>query len=134
MNRHPIFPSFPVIDFPSSLNMSALNYNIPQRVKVQLASIRNPKGIVVFWNTKKNESDDPPIDSYRIMMAVETQIGSDVFSAWRSLGDVKAIDLPICVTLTHCKPGYKACFTVVAQDVFGRFGPFSDVVAAVLPG
>lgn len=44
---------------------------------------------------------------------------------WSSLGHVKALKLPMAVTLTQFKKGQKYFFCVRARDCYGRYGLFS---------
>ena len=70
---------------------------------------------------------------HSVFMAIEKHKGSGVFLEWKTLGIVKAIPLPMCVMVSKFKPGFKACFTVVAKDIFGRYGPYSKIIPAVIP-
>ncbi|XP_070704253.1 activating transcription factor 7-interacting protein 2 isoform X2 [Pempheris klunzingeri] len=127
---HPPLPSFTI---PSNLNMQAASYNIPQRLEVHLALIRNPPGLSVLWNVAEKDYCAPPMDSYSVFMAVENEKGSGVFKKWNKLDEVKAFPLPVCVMVSKYRPGRKVCVTVVGKDQFGRYGPFSKVVTAAIP-
>ncbi|XP_077590716.1 activating transcription factor 7 interacting protein 2 [Stigmatopora nigra] len=127
------YPPLPMNPFPSNLPMTALSYNIPSKLTVSMAFIKMPASISVMWNGNEKELSQPPMESYSVFLTVEKIKGSDVFPEWRLLGNVAARTLPQYITITKYKPGHKLCVAVTGKDIFGRYGPYSDVVNAVLP-
>ncbi|XP_032443369.1 activating transcription factor 7-interacting protein 2 isoform X1 [Xiphophorus hellerii] len=126
-------PPLPNIPFPAVLKKEAASYKMPPRVDVNLAFIRNPTRVSVLWNVEDKDPNLPPMESYTILLTMETSKGSGVFLKWDTYDKLQAKPLPMCALINKFKRGHKLCAVVVGKDIFGRYGPYSKVVTAILP-
>ncbi|XP_043956775.1 activating transcription factor 7-interacting protein 2 isoform X2 [Gambusia affinis] len=128
-----VFPPFPNMPFPAVLKKEAALYKMPPKVDVNLAFIRNPTRVSVLWNVEDKDPNLPPMESYTILLTMETSKGSNIFLKWDTYDKLQAKTLPMCALINKFKRGHKLCAVVVGKDIFGRYGPYSKVVTAILP-
>lgn len=117
--RHPApFPITP------SRNIAS-NKPIPPRPQLTLTKTECGNGIILSWKITSNLELFSEIASYQIYAYHETK-GEPRSENWSKIGDVKALQLPMAVTLTQFMAHNRYFFAVRAVDVLTRVGPFSE--------
>ncbi|KAL0992536.1 hypothetical protein UPYG_G00094650 [Umbra pygmaea] len=125
-------PPLPATPFPSSIPLEAASHSIPPKPVVHLARIQNPTPcLVITWRVTESEPAPSDMDSYSIYISQESRHGSGIFPSWRNVGVVKALALPMAVTVTKYQSG-TTFVTVVGKDRYGRYGPYSDIQTVML--
>ncbi|KAJ8251106.1 hypothetical protein GJAV_G00217320 [Gymnothorax javanicus] len=120
-------PPLPTVPRPAELSPAVAGSQPPQQVTLTVARIKNPKGIGALWTLEKPDPKAAPVSRYHIYALQEALDGR--FSAWRNVGTVRAMALPMACKLTDHGPGRRFCIAVVSEDIFGRFGPYSQIQA-----
>ncbi|XP_046721978.1 activating transcription factor 7-interacting protein 2 isoform X2 [Silurus meridionalis] len=119
-------PPFPDTPFPHQLPVTAACKSMPQKPMVKVARIKSPRGIALLWNVEEEDPDAATMDCYYIYVTQERSDGT--FSKWKSMGVIKAMPLPMaCRVAAEHSRDRTLCFIIIGKDVYGRYGPYSDV-------
>ncbi|XP_041085147.1 activating transcription factor 7-interacting protein 2-like isoform X2 [Polyodon spathula] len=117
-------PPLPETAVPLDLPAVAASFNMPQKPELKVTNIENPKGVGILWDLSQVDTSVASIQSYCLHVLYENANVRKL--RWRSIGVIKAIQLPMCCRLTKVSPG-RYHFAVVGKDIYGRFGPYSDI-------
>ncbi|KAK1162997.1 activating transcription factor 7-interacting protein 2-like isoform X1 [Acipenser oxyrinchus oxyrinchus] len=117
-------PPLPETAVPPDLPAVAASFNMPQKPELKVAKIENPKAVGILWDLSQIDPSVASIQSYCLYVLHENANVRKLH--WRSMGVIKAIQLPMCCRLTKLNPG-RYHFAVVGKDIYGRYGPYSDI-------
>ncbi|XP_066545883.1 activating transcription factor 7 interacting protein 2 isoform X2 [Amia ocellicauda] len=123
--QDPKFPPLPATSFPPNLPPIAATTNLPQKLELKVARIKNPKGIGILWNVAQMDPNAAPMHSYYLYVLYENFNGC--VSKWKNIGIIAALPLPMACKLTQFASGRRYCFAIVGKDIYGRYGPYSEI-------
>lgn len=98
---------------------------------MKLARIGSAQELGIAWNVDRKDPHVAEMECYYIYVSHEHKNGT--FSGWKCLGEIKAMPLPMACKVSDCKGDKRLCFIVVGKDIFGRYGPYSEI-HSVAPG
>ncbi|XP_051789403.1 activating transcription factor 7-interacting protein 1 [Erpetoichthys calabaricus] len=124
-----LIPPLPEISIPSNLPSIAAMSNLPQKMQIRIAKIKNPDAIGVLWDITKVDQNAAPMHSYHLYILYEDCNGN--ISPWKNIASVKALPLPAACQFTGYRSAKRICFSIIGRDVYGRFGPYSDVQSII---
>ncbi|XP_058851696.1 activating transcription factor 7-interacting protein 2-like isoform X2 [Acipenser ruthenus] len=116
-------PPLPETAVPPDLPAAAASFNMPQKPEMKVAKIENPKGVGILWDLSQVDTRVASIQNYCLYVLHEN---ANVRKLRWSMGFIKAIQLPMCCRLIKLNPG-RYHFAVVGKDIYGRYGPYSDI-------
>nr|XP_020664099.1 activating transcription factor 7-interacting protein 2 [Pogona vitticeps] len=98
----------------------------PVKLRLCLGHVKNPSGIGLQWNVCQAEPRCAQIESFHLFMCLE-QGKNSVPTDWMKIDRIKALDLPMACVLSEVPDSAKCYFTMQSRDIYGRYGPFSDI-------
>ena len=111
--------------YPSPTRVPIESIPLPNRLQVNINVTGN--GIVLSWDLESSSAPSAvSIECYHLFASQDTPTPPTTMSAWKKIGVVKALPLPMACTLTQFVSGNSYHFAVLAVDIYGREGPLSN--------
>lgn len=121
--RHPA----PLPQTPVQQNHPSMK-KIPPRPTIKINNVHN--GIIVSWTVDTLTPEHAEIHSYQIYAYEETR-STPATESWKHVGDVKALLLPMAVTLTQFQEGTNK-FKLIFLYIIFNINLFHQVKSIIL--
>jgi len=92
---------------------------------------RQKQGIILSWDMIMDLNQHHPIHYYQIYTCKDFP-DSNIVTPWQQIGKVKALPLPMHVTLKDFSSGARYNFKVQAVDICSRHGIFSQPKSIII--
>ncbi|KAM5130410.1 activating transcription factor 7-interacting protein 2 isoform 2-T4 [Callospermophilus lateralis] len=96
----------------------------PQKPELKVKRVLRPMGIALTWNISEVDPRCAPVESYHLFLCHGNSANKLI---WKKVGGIRAFPLPMACTLSQLSTSDKYYFTIQSKDIFGRYGPFSDI-------
>ncbi|KAH0632054.1 hypothetical protein JD844_020108 [Phrynosoma platyrhinos] len=95
----------------------------PQKLELSVVRVENPKGIALRWNVQRADPHCAPLESFHLFLFLE----GGLTKSWQETNQIQAKKLPMACTATSFPESTRIYLAMRAKDIYGRYGPFSDI-------
>ena len=123
--------NLPTLHNPPNLVAHTNASPLPSKPHVNINVTEN--GIVLSWDNDPVAGVSPtPTEYYHLLASQDSQSPPSSSLAWKKIGVVKALPLPMACTLTQFASGNSYHFAIRSVDIYGREGPLSNPCTVTL--
>ncbi|XP_066497013.1 activating transcription factor 7-interacting protein 2 [Tiliqua scincoides] len=98
----------------------------PQKLELTVVKLLNPKGVALQLDVSHVDPRCALLESIHLFYFVENASTRNLFS-WTRMKVIKALPLPMFISLGELHASGTYYFTVQSKDIYGRYGPFCDI-------